>query len=145
MFKRKTFCLAISFAAFLTIVITTAVVFRWDLLLTDRNNYLEDTVSETQTDWTYSPREIALDLAAGCSDSPNKCQLEEVKVFQIASNRAIIFLQMRHLFGDSVDASQTRIELLRVGETWKVAWAGRRWQCRPFRGNSRGWTIEICP
>jgi hypothetical protein len=145
MFKSKPIGLVILLVALLAAVITVATVFRWDLLFTGRSGYLEYTAYETQTDWKHSPHAIALDFATDWCDSPSICQLEEVRVFRVASNRAIIVLQTRNLRGDSVDASQVRIELLRVGEAWEVEWAGMRWRCNPFRGNSPGWTVEPCP
>jgi hypothetical protein len=145
MFKSKPIGLVILLAASLVTVITVATIFRWDLLFTGRSSYLEYTEYETQIDWKHSPQAIALELATDCSDYPSKCQLEEVRVFRVASSKAIVVLQERYLVGDSVDASQMRIELLRVGETWEVEWSGMRWRCKPFRGNSPGWTVETCP
>lgn len=145
MFKSKPIGLVILLVALLVAVITVAAVFRWDLLFTGRSGYLEYTAYETHTDLKHSPQAIALDFATDWCDSPSICQLEEVRVFRVALNRAIIILQTRNLIGDSVEGSQVRIELLRVEEAWNVEWAGMRWRCRPFRGNSPGWTVETCP
>lgn len=145
MFKSKPIGLVTLFAALLATVFTVAAIFRWDLLFTDRSSYLESAEYETQIDWKQSPQAIALELATDCTDYPSKCQLEDVRVFRVASSKAIVVIQKRYLVGDSVDASQMRIELLQTGETWEVEWSGVRWRCRPFRGNSPGWTVETCP
>jgi hypothetical protein len=146
MFKSKLIGLTILLVVLLIALITVAAVFRLDLLFTGRNGYLEYTAHETQTVWKPPLQAIASDFANNWCNSPSICQPEEVRVFQIASNRAIIVLQMRYLRGDSVDASQMRIELVRVEEVWKVEWAGVRWRCDLFRGNNGpGWTTEPCP
>jgi hypothetical protein len=144
MFKSKLISLAILLVALLIAVITIAVIFRWDLLFTGRNGYLEYTAYETQTVWKPPLQAIASDFANTWCNSPSICQLEEVRVFQVASNRVIIVLQKRYLRGDSVDASQMRIELLGIEKSWKVEWAGEQWHCNPFRGNSPAWTTEPC-
>ncbi len=145
MFKSKPIYLAIMLVALLVAVITAAAVFRWDLFLTSRSSYLEYTAYETLTGLGHSPQAIASEFATAWCASPSICQLEEIRVFRVAANRAIIVLQTRYLRGDSVEGSQVRIELLRVEEAWNVEWAGMRWRCRPFRGNGPGWTLETCP
>jgi hypothetical protein len=144
-FKGKTIHLVILLAALLVLVISSAVTFRWDLLFTGRNGYLESPSLAVQVYGGRSPRAIALGLAADWCGSPAICQLEQVRVFRVSPNRAIIVLQKKYLRGDSVAANQVRMELLRTGENWAVAWAGERWRCNPFRGDRSGWTVVICP
>ena len=82
-------------------------IFRWDLLFTGRNGYLEYAAYETQTVWKPPLQAIASDFASNWCNSPSICQLEEVRVFfQVAWDRAIIILQIEYVRGDSVDASQ---------------------------------------
>ncbi len=145
MFKRKPYSLAILIVTLLAAAITIVAVFRLDLLFTGRGGYLEYAAYETQTGLQPSPQIIALDLAKNWCDSPDVCLLEEVRVFRVAANRAIIIIQTSNLRGDSVDGSQVRIELLRVEAAWNVEWAGTRWRCRSFRSDNPGWTVETCP
>ncbi|HUI87863.1 MAG TPA: hypothetical protein VLX61_03975 [Anaerolineales bacterium] len=142
MFKKKMGRLSILLALLLAAVITIAMGFYWDFLFVGRDDYRELTLSGTPAAWTQSPREIGLDFAASCVA---ECQLEEIRVFQVVSSRAMVVLGEKYLAGDSVDARQVRIEFLRVGGTWRPQWIGERWQCSAFRGNDPGWTIEPCP
>jgi hypothetical protein len=139
--------LVVSIVALLVAAI--GVVFRWDLLFMERDRYYPCDFrlpnrcvgSMDQVDWTDYPQSITLQLVGDCSDCPDCCQLKEIRVFRTATNRATVVLQKDYLRGDSVMASQTRIELEQVEGAWEVKWVGIRLRCRddPWR------PVEICP
>jgi hypothetical protein len=145
LFKRKFIGLAILLVALPIALISAAALFRWDLLFTGRNAYLEYGVYETRAGWNSSPQAIATDLTNNWCNDPGICQIDTIRIFRVAPNKAIIVFQTRNLRGDSVGANQVRVELIQAGGTWKVVWAGMRWRCSPFRGNYPAWTVETCP
>ena len=54
-FRSKPIGVIILLSVSLIAVIGIEAMFRWDLLFTGRNDYLEYTEYETQTDWNQSP------------------------------------------------------------------------------------------
>jgi hypothetical protein len=67
----------------------------------------------------------------------------KVKLFSTGEATATVIIRVEKLPDDSVDATETRVDLLKAAERWQVVWTGARWRCG--RSFYSGWTIYPCP
>jgi hypothetical protein len=64
-------------------------------------------------------------------------------VFSTSSNQVIVILRSENLKDDSVRDLENRVDLIQIGDVWKIEWAGYRQRC--YRSNFEGWTTGLCP
>ena len=92
--------------------------------------------------WVKDAETIALRVAGYPNDDnipPEKVDVEIDK-----DGKMIVTVLSRRLMDDSVLRQETRVELIKNGDIWKIIWAGWRQQCA--RGSlGFGWTKSFCP
>lgn len=94
------------------------------------------------TDWVKNPEMVALRVAG----YPNidKIDPEKVEMETNADGITIVVVLSPRLMDDSIRRQETRVELIKDGDIWKIVWAGWRQQCARGLFNF-GWTTSLCP
>jgi hypothetical protein len=64
-------------------------------------------------------------------------------VFSISSNQVVVIIKSENLKDDSVRDQEDRVDLIKIGDMWKIEWAGYRQRC--YRSTFDGWTTDLCP
>jgi hypothetical protein len=85
------------------------------------------------------------DVALNLAGYPNVdgIQPDRVAIEFSYNDQATAYIFDEKLMDDSIYAHEYRIELYYKEGIWKIDWAGVRYQCA--RGETRGWTKELCP
>lgn len=130
----------------LVVVVFSAVIFRWDLLLVGKKGYRVCSVSSGYypcvpcgdgVDWTGTVSSIVSSLVA-CLD-PSPLEVAHARAYHLVGDRATIVLEHKQPV-EYYDWIQHKIELRRVDDLWTVDWAGVRYRCWP----DWAWTTEAC-
>ena len=87
----------------------------------------------------------AIDLALRVAGYPNPDALEAdtVHAFYRDSSSVTVIVRKAGLYDDSVEARETRVDLVRGDGTWRIEWVGERYRCQ--RTGYRGWVTSLCP
>lgn len=89
--------------------------------------------------WTRDARETALRVAG----YPNPDKVEPTRVDVTQSNGLTTILVLaENLQDDSIEARETRVDLVRNDDGWVITWAGERWRCA--RDALTGWKTSLC-
>lgn len=74
----------------------------------------------------------------------DKVPPEKVHLETNREGNVVVTILSRTLMDDSIRRQETRVELIKEKEIWRVVWAGIRLRC--YRGSSGfGWTPSLCP
>lgn len=92
-------------------------------------------------DWVKNAETLALRVAGYPNIDnipPQKIDVETTK-----DGMVIVTILSRWLMDDSIEREETRVELIKNGESWNIIWAGWRQKCH--RGSFfGGWTTSSC-
>ena len=92
-------------------------------------------------DWVKNAEIVALRVAGYPND--DNVSPEKIDVKMDNDGITVVTVLSPRLMGDSILRQETRVELIRDGDIWKIIWAGWRQQCA--RGSlSFGWTTSFC-
>lgn len=88
-----------------------------------------------------------LAMALRVAGYPNEDGVEpdRVSIFHDGLARITIIIEKEGLHDDSIAAEETRVDLIKQGQLWEVAWAGGRWRCRRDLMRGSWWTTSLCP
>lgn len=92
------------------------------------------------TSWAANPLTLTLRLA-GYPD-PDGNDPDRIDTYDTPTGLTVV-IERFDLRDDSLEAEEVRVDLVRKGAVWEIAWAGRRWRCR--RALFSGWTTALCP
>lgn len=67
----------------------------------------------------------------------------EVRTYRIDDQNMVVVVTQDGMADDSLAAQETRIDILKQGDTWTILWVGQRWKCRPNRGHE-DWGTDLC-
>jgi hypothetical protein len=76
--------------------------------------------------WTRSPAQVALRL----SQADFQMDPETLHVFLVSNGGAMVLVDSGNLEDDSLAAVQYRVDFSGLGQSLRIAWAGKRWRCR---------------
>jgi hypothetical protein len=112
---------------------------RW---LRDFGNEYAEAVN-IHAEWVLDPTAVGLRVAG----YPNVDQTtpDHVSIFHGSAITVTMIVADFNLMDDSIAAKEIRVELVKQGDIWAVAWAGWRQQCgRDLLLLSFGWTTSHC-
>jgi len=111
------------------------------LLAAFRRDYADARASRAA--WLADPVMVALRVAG----YPNNdgTEPDSVTTFSNDFTTVTIVIRKEGLHDDSVAAEETRVDLVKRGMVWEVAWAGGRWRCGREVSIGYGWTTALCP
>ena len=96
---------------------------------------------ENEDLWVKDVETVALRIAG--YPNADKIPPERVEVETAQAGKVIVTILSRRLMDDSIARQETRVELVKNGDVWRIEWAGLRQQC--YRGFGFGWTTSLCP
>jgi hypothetical protein len=97
--------------------------------------------------WLKDPQQTAIEYVT--PDSVDACRRLDVNPVSIQAREAVIVLTA-NCGDDATSEVRYRVELIRKGDEWEVAWVGRKQRCSrvgPW-GHLQGvggWTTQPCP
>jgi hypothetical protein len=114
---------------------------RWLTWLQKRGSFTEayDQARRGGETWTADPTQVALHLVG--YPNPDRTEPDRVQVFGVVGEAVTVIILDENLADDAVSDEEDRVDLVKDGDKWKVAWWGRRWRCS--REFYTGWTSSI--
>ena len=92
-------------------------------------------------EWVQDPIDVGLRVAG--FPNPDQLNPDAVLVFYTKANAATVIVFKDGLMDDSVAALEFRVDLVKDGRVWEIAWLGLRQQC--YRTLEQDWTTAKCP
>lgn len=92
---------------------------------------------QQQASWLFNAPTVALRLTG--YPNPDGCKPTEVSTTEHSTNRVTVVVKkgpakQELCSGDSVLASEIRVDLVKENQIWAIEWAGGRYRCHPGRG-----------
>lgn len=95
-------------------------------------------------DWTNAPIEIALNII-GLPHPEDAFPSSIDAVTTKFDNIMIVTIQQTNIADDSVEARETRLDLIKVDRLWQLYWGGYRLRCYRPHDQPHDWIKQPCP
>jgi hypothetical protein len=96
---------------------------------------------ENADSWTENPIDVALRIAG--YPNPDSIEPDRVCAFYRNPSSVTVIVTKAGLMDDSVEAEETRVDLVTSDGIWEIDWVGARYRCQ--RTLYRGWVTSLCP